>query len=459
MTIAIELERLVRGREPGAQRQVAARAFLDLLEDGSPLLIDPGDRVVPADRGERLFSAVERRKALRVRPHVRRRARVEVGEFLFERRAVQAIESGARRLERPGDIGRDDRARDSPSISARKASRRLQSSSLPATEASEATPKSPVIAAASFALTASASAICAFFSRAAPSAFSFSMRRRRVSRAEATPLGDRAGEPRRVVVGASPSAAPTVATSSTNVWRSCSIAWMRCSRSAQSLMAERKSSSAFSVWRMAPTVGTSDAALSQLRARAVRQASRQRASSVSAVPSLPSARPNSARRSLTLALNASAFAEAAIAVSASSARRSAGAFSSCGTAASRRPSRSARRTRSALSKSAPDGVLRRAQRIVGRQRLIALRPPGIEKADHIAARRSRRRQKRGDFVREAVQLPVRRLQVRFRPRPVGFDARERHDPLALRGEFPRMDEPRSARGVIPQHGAFKRIGG
>ena len=100
MAVAIEPQRLVRRRDARAQGQIAPRALLDLLQNRAPLLLDPRDRVVAADRVEppqRLAVGDETFPARRL---VVGLAGLELAEFLFERRSVRGLEGRARRVER-----------------------------------------------------------------------------------------------------------------------------------------------------------------------------------------------------------------------------------------------------------------------------------------------------------------------------------------------------------------------
>ena len=52
---------------PARKREIAPRPVLDLLEDGAPLLLEPRDRVVAADRLEPLHRLAMGAKRLGVR--------------------------------------------------------------------------------------------------------------------------------------------------------------------------------------------------------------------------------------------------------------------------------------------------------------------------------------------------------------------------------------------------------
>ena len=79
-------------------------------------------------------------------------------------------------------------------------------------------------------------------------------------------------------------------------------------------------------------------------------------------------------------------------------------------------------------------------------------------AERVAAGRRRRREQRDDLVRERVLLPLRRFDVRLRPRSVGLDSGEDHRPLALRRELARMDEPRGRGRVVAAHRPLEGVG-
>ena len=110
MPVAKEPQRLLRRRDAGAQGQIAPRSVVDRLENGAPLLLEPRDRVVAADRLQALDRLAMSAMRLGVRLVVVRRARLERRELGRERRRVCSLEERARRFERARDIGGDDRS-------------------------------------------------------------------------------------------------------------------------------------------------------------------------------------------------------------------------------------------------------------------------------------------------------------------------------------------------------------
>ena len=110
MPVAKEPQRLLRRRDAGAQVEIAPRAVVDRLEDGAPLLLEPRDRVVAADRLEPLDRLAMGAVRLGVRLVDMRRARFQFRELRGERRRVGPLEDSARGLERARDVGGDDRS-------------------------------------------------------------------------------------------------------------------------------------------------------------------------------------------------------------------------------------------------------------------------------------------------------------------------------------------------------------
>ncbi len=110
MPVAKEPQRLLRRRDAGPQGQIAPRSVVDRLEDGAPLLVEPCDCVVAADRLQPLDRLAMSAVRLGMGLIVMRRARLERRELRRERRRVGPLENRARRFERAGDIGGDDRS-------------------------------------------------------------------------------------------------------------------------------------------------------------------------------------------------------------------------------------------------------------------------------------------------------------------------------------------------------------